>query len=440
MIRLYVRMVSEPERDSLEAWEGVSFRLQDRFDELFAAHQQLTAQLMRVVHEMHETADVADTEFVGDVIALLMNCHPETGRTQMAKSVLACGIPGLLAAMEAGELTERHVHAAADELHRCLADDELRAQVLRHVLTQCRARVARGRRFPFPSELRRMIRKQALQLDLDAAERREEKTRQDRCVLDTMLPDGAVNLGITGPAVQCAAMRAAIEAHAKEIRQLGDERTWDQLRFDAAFALLTGQQPDPSGAPVLPGGHCQVIVPISTAQGCDLELGELIGYGPLLPSTARALLGQAATISRVCIDAVTGQVISVDKPRPHTDGTTLDATLEAMRTDPPPEPSTPTSSAPGGAYRPSPKTDRLVKARDLTCRFPGCRKVAADCDVDHRIPWPRGATDPANLQALCRHHHRAKQSGLFTISAKPDGTITWTTRRGHTFESPPPEW
>ncbi|ORB68619.1 hypothetical protein BST47_01520 [Mycolicibacterium tusciae] len=51
-------------------------------------------------------------------------------------------------------------------------------------------------------------------------------------------------------------------------------------------------------------------------------------------------------------------------------------------------------------YRPSAKTKELIQWRDLTCRWPGCDKPVAGCDVDHTVPYPDGSTHPSNYQAL----------------------------------------
>ena len=61
-----------------------------------------------------------------------------------------------------------------------------------------------------------------------------------------------------------------------------------------------------------------------------------------------------------------------------------------------------------------------VRHRDATCVYPGCRRAAESCDLDHINPYhtgppddtvppdKAGATTPANLAPLCRRHHRAK--------------------------------
>jgi hypothetical protein len=50
-------------------------------------------------------------------------------------------------------------------------------------------------------------------------------------------------------------------------------------------------------------------------------------------------------------------------------------------------------SAPAGAephYIPSARLAALVRARDLTCRAPGCDRPATEADLDHTIPYAGG--------------------------------------------------
>ena len=50
------------------------------------------------------------------------------------------------------------------------------------------------------------------------------------------------------------------------------------------------------------------------------------------------------------------------------------------------------------AYRPTAPASNVVRARNRTCAFPGCRRPAAACDLDHTIPWDQGGpTCPCNL-------------------------------------------
>jgi len=57
-------------------------------------------------------------------------------------------------------------------------------------------------------------------------------------------------------------------------------------------------------------------------------------------------------------------------------------------------------------------------------------------DLDHIDP--HGPTQPANLHAPSRGWHRAKTFKHWTVTANPDGTITWTSRRtGRTYTTHP---
>ena len=90
-------------------------------------------------------------------------------------------------------------------------------------------------------------------------------------------------------------------------------------------------------------------------------------------------------------------------------------------------------------YRPSAGLARFVRARDLTCRFPGCTTPADACDIDHVIPYPLGATHPSNLACLCRKHHHLKTFWTcdWELTLRPDGAAVWTSPTGHTYTTHP---
>ena len=79
----------------------------------------------------------------------------------------------------------------------------------------------------------------------------------------------------------------------------------------------------------------------------------------------------------------------------------------------------------------------LVRTRDGTCRFPGCRQPSRRCDLDHVTPWPAGPTTADNLAALCRHHHRLKHQSPWSVRAGPGGTLDWTSPSGHAYRTAP---
>ncbi|OPX05123.1 HNH endonuclease signature motif containing protein [Mycobacterium sp. AT1] len=101
----------------------------------------------------------------------------------------------------------------------------------------------------------------------------------------------------------------------------------------------------------------------------------------------------------------------------------------------------PGQAPPEPRYRPSKKLADFVRCRDMTCRFPGCKVPATNCDVDHTIPWPYGPTAASNLKCLCRRHHLLKtfwggESG-WRERQLDDGTIVWTAPDGRTHATTP---
>jgi hypothetical protein len=101
----------------------------------------------------------------------------------------------------------------------------------------------------------------------------------------------------------------------------------------------------------------------------------------------------------------------------------------------------PGQAPPESHYTPSKKLAEFVRCRDLTCRFPGCKEPATNCDVDHAIPWPYGPTQAANLRCLCRKHHLLKTfwagEGGWRDRQLPDGTVIWTAPDGRNHVTRP---
>jgi hypothetical protein len=75
-------------------------------------------------------------------------------------------------------------------------------------------------------------------------------------------------------------------------------------------------------------------------------------------------------------------------------------------------------------HQPSAALERAVRCRDLTCRFPGCSRPAAICDVDHTVlfnhqdPAAGGRTILENLKCLCRQHEHFKTSACSNDDAR----------------------
>jgi hypothetical protein len=150
-----------------------------------------------------------------------------------------------------------------------------------------------------------------------------------------------------------------------------------------------------------------VTVPITMLMGLDESPGELRGYGPIPADLARQIAADG-TWQRLLTDPESGTL------------------LDHGRT----------------TYRPPTALADHIRARDVECRSPICRRSAADADLDHTVAWSAGGTtSDHNLHARCRHDHRLKTHAPgWTVTQSPDGTITYTTPTGHTYTSQPHDY
>jgi hypothetical protein len=91
------------------------------------------------------------------------------------------------------------------------------------------------------------------------------------------------------------------------------------------------------------------------------------------------------------------------------------------------------------SYVPSPAMNTAIRARDRHCRFPGCRRPAVHCDIDHTVAFQIGGrTVYINLGCVCRFHHQVKQFPGWHVTQDQDGTFTWTDPTGQVFITRPP--
>ncbi|WP_035764953.1 HNH endonuclease signature motif containing protein, partial [Arthrobacter sp. H20] len=151
-----------------------------------------------------------------------------------------------------------------------------------------------------------------------------------------------------------------------------------------------------------------VTVPVMTLLGGDAP-GELEGYGPIDPDTARQLAGHAPSFTRILT-------------HPHT-GARLDADATT--------------------YRVPQDLQDAIRARDQTCRHPGCNRLAMFCELDHTTPWAHGGkTTYGNLACLCKRHHKLKTDGYWHYHQPEAGTIIAISPAGETYltkpDPPPP--
>ncbi|WP_052226987.1 HNH endonuclease signature motif containing protein [Microbacterium mangrovi] len=212
----------------------------------------------------------------------------------------------------------------------------------------------------------------------------------------------------TAAAAEAAAEDTGDDAEAAEF--VPDERTRAQIMADVALDLLLTSVPDghgttPEHRDALGAIQATVhlTIPASTLAGTTTGGAQIPGAGLVDDDTARHLAGGSDDWYRIFTDPTTGTPVTVDKRRPCT----------AMK--------------------------RLLQARDETCRFPGCRRPAKKCDIDHTTAHADGGpTALCNLACLCERHHTVKHHTDWHVEQLPGGILQFTspTRRGYRTRPP----
>ena len=209
-------------------------------------------------------------------------------------------------------------------------------------------------------------------------------------------------------------------------------------------ASNTGDWINPEGGPL--GGTINLTMPLSAWAGLSDAPGELVGHGAADADTCRDLAARIGPATRWCLTLTgdDGQAIAHacarHPPRPANPGcpgdlvirwaTGLSCKMQYLET-------APCSHARRSAsYRPPPSLAHLIRIRQRTCSFPGCRRPASRCDLDHVIPYDRGgATCECNLAPLCRRHHQAKQAPRWRLDQPEPGIMTWQLPSGRTYQT-----
>jgi hypothetical protein len=334
-------------------------------------------------------------EFVADEIGVLLGCTKMAANLRYGTACQAADLPVVGQAWRAGAVDARKVATICGQVsHLDPTDAEpLAADAVGYVTEPGRSRTA--------PQLREWLRRRVIAANPEAAEVRRQQAMADRRVVITPADDGMSELWALLPSVQARQIQQALTTTAQQMGA-DDARSMDQRRADTLVDLLLGRaEPRPVSM--------QVIVPADTLTAAGTEPGWVPGLGPVTTGQIGELIGDGVgsqvTVRRLVTDPATGVLTDVAEER----------------------------------YRPSVALDRAGRARDVTCRFPGCRRAAdsAGTDLDHTVPYPAGPTSAANLAVLCRRHHRLKHTAGWTVHLHPTGTMTWTTPAGRTYLTEP---
>jgi hypothetical protein len=361
---------------------------------------------------------------------------------------LVHNFPATLAALEEGDLTERAAFTIVRELS--VLDDP---EALRSAET---AVLEWAEKHPL-QKLKREAQREAARRSPESRSKSHARAMDERSVRIFTTSDGTAELIHTQDALDASAVMTSLTRAATYRRRHGDPRTVDQLRADIALARLlprskTGNNAADEAAQTEPtdlvdeslvGDDAAGIV---QEGGCDLPDESVIGAeaSVVIHATGaeiRALLngenctgGEADHHGPIPQESLRKHLTRVLARNLLGDlGHSARSRLDIRIADEPPVGNS-------DRYTPAAAVDRFVRVRDRTCQFPGCNRPAEFADLDHRIAFADGGrTTTENLHCLCRHHHRLKHEGGWTVAPNPDGTTTWASPTGRRYRTPSPE-
>lgn len=337
---------------------------------------------------------------VGAEIAAALRISLGKAGSQMNYGLAMHRLPAVAAVFEAGDIdmnTFRTLVYRTD----LITDEAAMAEVDRIL-------AARAARWPSMTHGRliREVDRIVITHDRDAKRRTRERAR-DRDVTIWDDSAGLSDLSARLFTADAQVLDQRLDALAATVCP-NDPRTAAQRRADALGALAANaerlmcrcESPDCAAAVAVQSPIVIHVVAEQSSLRGDSELpGYLMGTGALIPAE---LLRDIAAKARL-------------RPLVHP-------------ADCPAEP----------RYRPSRTLADFVRARDLTCRAPGCDRPAIVCDLDHTVPYDRdGPTHASNLKCLCRFHHLVKTFWGWKDRQLRDGTVIWELPDGQTYVTTP---
>ncbi len=346
-----------------------------------------------------------------DEIAPGLRLSPGSAHHRVGGVRRVFAVPELRDAVASGLVSAFHAHLLITDLRHLPEVDQ--ARVIADVLQRHRERRDAGLREWTVSDLRRTAKRVAARLCLNLAEQRRECHRR-RGVRLHLRGHGSATISAdladddaTRIFHRLTAMAYGLDAETDGDNDGDGRRSLDQRRADLFTDLLLGPANGDHGDSPTPatvaGSEVAVVIDLPTLLRMADNPAEMPGCGPVAAEIVRQLA--ADTKWRAWLtDTVGGQVIATSP----------------------------------GTYRPTAAVARLVRAREPYCRMPGCRVEVTD--LDHVIPFPKGASTPQNLGPICRRHHRMKTHSRWRLKTNdddPEESWTWTTPTGITYTDHP---
>ena len=341
------------------------------------------------------TREIVDRSVRLELATALRITENAAGMLLARSRALVESYPGLLDALAAGRVTERHADVFVDAMDE--VDPEVRGRIAERALELAQAEPLGA----FRRSLRRLI---DTARSVSLADRHEEALRGRRVVREPA-QDGMAWLSLYIPAVEAQAVLDRATAMAKVLAAAdGETRTLDQLRADVVSDLLIDGEV-PAHPEAVRGIRPRVAVTVPALSLLDDRAAAdapaiVEGLGPIAIERARELCGAAAGWMRVLTHPETGVVLSVGREQ----------------------------------YQPPPALRRLVRWRSGRCMAPGCGRSPDRCEIDHTIAWEDGGETAAwNLAPLCTGHHTIKHHGNWAVQQLPGGVLEWRSPTGRRY-------
>ena len=233
------------------------------------------------------------------------------------------------------------------------------------------------------AELRVWLRRFVQRVESDLAVERAETELANRHVSIKHVEDGMAWTSVYGPSHQAAAIAHRLRREARKPLGDDDTRTIAQREADLVLSWCTNSE----------ATNSVVDANIAVMIDADVLAGAIDGFAESSDGQWAVPAGWITDVAstgntfwhRMVREPVTGDVLSHEYV---------------------------------GRFSPD-VLDIALAFRDGVCQAPGCMVPAQFCDIDHRDPWPNGATNAANLGPLCRRHHIFKSHGVLHWSIRP---------------------
>ncbi|WP_436499175.1 DUF222 domain-containing protein [Actinokineospora sp. HUAS TT18] len=334
--------------------------------------------------ELRPDRDGGGHRFAGAEVGVELRWTPGHAACQVARAArLVALFPSTVDALAAARIDLARAHALA-EITETLSVEHA-GELEAWILARAEGKTIEG--------WRQALRAKKDRVDPEGARRRREQRRRERRVGLYVAEDGMACFDVYDTGERLRAVYLMVDKVARAMRAEGASEPLDALRADALYDMVV------NGGGRGVSVELQVAVPYTVLLGADVP-GTLAGYGSISSAAVAELVAAEGTAWRRVVTDPAGKVLEVSARR-----------------------------------HPGADLARHIRLRDQVCRFPGCHRQAAACELDHTVPHSRGGSTSAdNLGCLCPLHHKLKDQPAWRLRQTRPGLFVWTTPGGRTHD------